>query len=138
MNTETLLTLARAYRCAQFYAHQAHNRTTGESFFSDHSFFGELYSTYENAYDSLVERVMGLGTVVDIAELTVLAAKDFQAMSDGFAPDYFFKRLLSLEDSLRKKIDSAILSQTQGTVNLLQGLADESEARTYKMKQRVK
>ena len=58
--------LAIILRSAQLYAHNAHNMTKGKTFFSDHKFFGQLYPVYEEAYDSIVERMIGLGYDVSI------------------------------------------------------------------------
>jgi DNA-binding ferritin-like protein len=135
----TLLTLAIKYRSAQFTAHMAHNLVSGPTFFADHAFLGELYSTYEDGYDSLVERAIGLGQSPNIVALTSNAVVDFKdkAGSLGNAQS-MFKTLLGVEKELCSMIAGLVKDATDGTQNLLQGLADESEVRQYKIGQRVK
>lgn len=128
--------LATIYRAAQFFAHNAHNLVEGATFFEDHEYLGELYGTYESAYDSIVERMIGLGKKVDLDKITTEAAQlsaDTKAdSSNGFSGAMHF------EVSFCQEIDDLLKTNTsQGTKNFLQGLADESEARQYKLGQRL-
>mgnify|MGYP003353200251 CR=1 FL=1 len=134
---ESLTRLATQYRALQFYAHMAHNLTSGPTFFQDHEFFGELYPAYESAYDGLIERVIGLGGNPDIAETNITAANVLKIANDKNAQE-FFARILASEKGIQGMIDEAIKTQTQGTQNFLQGLADDSEVRVYKIQQRLK
>ena len=133
----SLQPLATGYRTAQFYAHMAHNTTYGKTFYQDHEAFGDLYEAYESAYDGLVERMIGLGQEVNIPEITKDAA---DALAAGKAGDCetLFRVLVAAEKEIRGLIDQLIEGQSQGTTNFLQGLADESEQRSYKLQQRVK
>ena len=125
-------TLATLYLAARIYAHRAHNLVCGPSFFADHAFLGELYDIYDDAYDALVERMLGLGQAVEPIKLTEAAIKMVQADPCR----NFFSRLLEYEKKIRTEIKLLAPSTSDGTQNLLQGLADESEQRTYKMTQR--
>lgn len=147
--TDQLLKIASVFRAAQLYAHMAHNVTYGLTFYQDHKAFGDLYATYEGAYDSLIERAIGLGADPDFKEITSDACEMFcESSSDRecaviAAPApvrarVAFSTLLSTEKQIRDLIDFALKGQSEGTKNFLQGLADDSEKRSYKLKQRLK
>ena len=128
--------LATLYRAAQFVAHRAHHLCAGATFLQDHEFFGELYGVYEGAYDSLIERMIGLGQSPDINKITLEAAR-MAAMQTKSAALNLFSALSQSERLFCSEIANIQAEQTPGTQNLLQGLADESEARQYKIRQRV-
>ncbi len=130
-------TLATQYRAAQLYAHRAHNLVSGPTFFADHTFLGDLYDTYADAYDSLIERLIGLGTPPNIITITEAATTAFSKARLDTKPDQFFKSLLNMEYGFQRQIKKLVPEASDGTANLLQGLADESEARCYKIKQRI-
>lgn len=132
--------LATLYRAAQFYAHAAHNFSKGATFFQDHEFLGELYGTYEEAYDSIVERMIGNGEPFSIQQILTNAAAEANRYADPstFSQQTSFQVLLGLEQRIRASIDIQIGAQTQGTQNLLAQLADDSEMRNYKIAQRLK
>lgn len=126
--------LATYYRCAQLFAHNAHNLTSGPNFFADHEFLGELYGTYESAYDSIIERALGMGEQVDLVKIQQDAA---QCLSD-YSTDKIFVSLLNLELLLCTLLEEANGKASLGTQNLLQGLCDASEARQYQIQQRLR
>ena len=132
--------LATLYRAGQFYAHAAHNFTKGATFFQDHEFLGGLYGTYEDAYDGLVERMIGTGEAFSVQTIltnaTALANK--YADPSAFSPAVMFGVLLDMEKQFRAEIDAIYDSASTGTQNMLAGLADESEVRSYKIQQRLK
>lgn len=132
---DSLITQLRAL---QFFAHRAHNVIKGPTFFEDHEFLGELYPAYESAYDSAVERVIGLGTEkLNLPKINIAAAEMSNIMPNETKPEPFFRAILKGEKDLCGMIDEAVREASQGTQNLLQGFADESEARQYKLKQRL-
>ena len=61
-----LVDLATIFRAAYLVAHNSHHLIKGPTFFEDHEFLGELYGTYEEAYDSVVERLIGLTGNADV------------------------------------------------------------------------
>jgi len=134
----TLSTLATLFRAMQLVAHAAHNLVKGPTFFSDHEYLGELYPAYEEAYDSLIERSIGLKMPINIQQITTEACRIFgQSKITGDA-----KADLTIIDRLevmtRKEIAVQMKANpSDGVQNLLQGLADDSEARSYKIGQRV-
>lgn len=129
-------TLASIYRAAQFYAHYAHNTVTGPAFFADHKFLGKLYAAYEEAYDSIIEREIGLGEELSIPEITKNACSLFDSVAKDADATTFFKRLLATEKQICAQIAKDMQGASDGTQNLLQGLADDSEKRQYLLKQR--
>lgn len=123
--------IATTLRTAQLYAHEAHNQSSGSGFFGDHQFFNDAYKAYEDAYDLVVERMIGLGICVDHKQLSEQAVDQFPTSHD------YYERLMELEAQLQREIDEELPEATTGTNNLLSGLADASEVRVYKMKQRT-
>ena len=129
--------LAVLYRGLQLYAHNAHNLAKGKTFFEDHEYLGELYGAYESAYDSIVERMIGLDQKIDLKAITTEAA-DMAGTSDISDNDQAFRTILATEKELQTALEEEDKSATFGTCNLLQDLADQSEARMYKLKRRLK
>ena len=136
--------LASLLRFLQLFAHAAHHLAHGCSFFEDHKFLGKLYGEYEEAFDSLVERLIGLGELegvkdrlaIDSKAASILSKTESETLAD---PEDWFELLLEMEQELCGKIDKLAEGKiSQGTLNLLAGLADASEQRQYKIGQRIK
>ena len=135
--------LATLLRMMQLYTHNAHNNAAGPTFFEDHKFLGKLYPEYEVAYDSVVERIIGLYGVASldlhkIQEQAIL-------MQDGMPviePDnkMYFAKILECEVKLCKHVEQLVTvpGVTEGTKQLLGDLANESESRQYKIKARLR
>jgi len=140
---EHLIKVAALFRAGQFYAHHAHNNVKGILFHSDHEFFGELYPTYEAAYDGCVERYIGTcGKPVDSLRL---AGDSLDLLTDlpiecGENNHAFYQGILHVERAICTYIESCgkAAGMTEGTRQMLGNLADESEVRQYKIKQRLK
>lgn len=133
--------LAVKFREAQIFAHAAHNLVQGSSFFSDHEFLGEAYEAYTKAYDDTIERMIGLGTQ-DVNPLSITAEAANDALENyklGNADSYdIFYALLGLEKNICQIVRDIIeKGVTHGTSNLLEGFADQSEMRQYKINQRI-
>jgi DNA-binding ferritin-like protein len=124
-------------RALQLYAHNAHNLAKGKTFLQDHEYLGELYSAYEGEYDSLVERMIGIGEEPDLNEITKEAA-DAATANEFKDDDNAFSVLLVTEKELCSSIEKDITDASNGTQNLLQTIADNSEMRQYKLKRRLK
>lgn len=129
MNIATLL------RYMQFYGHIGHNLLGGQTFFQDHSFLAELYAAYENHYDDIIERMIGLDEEVDLVDIQKEAVSGLKSPKSYEA---CYKELLDCEAELCNMIEKLVKESSQGTANLIQGIADESEVRQYKLKQRLK
>jgi DNA-binding ferritin-like protein len=128
--------IAFVLRYLQLYAHQAHNLVKGPTFFQDHEFLGELYPVYEDAYDSIIERSIGLGKPVNIQKVNLAAAKELPNDA-SVKMTQCFKDLLESEKYLCKLIEQNVQGASQGTMNLLADMADKSEVRQYKIQQRI-
>jgi len=130
--------LATLFRAAQFYAHNAHNLASGDEFFQDHKFFGAAYEAYTEAYDSIVERMIGLGVAVDLPLISKNAANLVAESGKHVDNKECFQSLFGLERAICAAIKTEVPNASDGTQNMLQGLADESEMRQYKIQQRLK
>lgn len=129
--------LAILFRAAQLFTHFVHNNIKGPTFFSDHSFLGDLYRTYERFYDNTIERMIGLGMNPNIADITQQAAiQSSQVMDDGDNTIYF-NRIITANKRIYEAIREEVVNASDGTQNLLQGFADVLEAVDYKIKQRL-
>lgn len=135
--------LAAIYRCLQLFAHAGHNLTSGCTFLQDHEFLGDLYGAYEKAFDSLVERLIGLGKLVSVDDRLELDTKATEILSKTDTTELecaedWFETILEMEQEICAKIEKlAGTKVSQGTLNLLAALADESEMRQYKLAQRI-
>ena len=141
--------IATLLRHMQLYAHIAHNLTSGNTFFQDHEFLGELYPAYEAAYDSVVERMIGCELSPDLIKINKNAANMLERVS--------FKEinsalsiLLDCERTLCNLIEKEVVPNptshphggekalSQGSVQMLGDIANASEVRKYKIQQRLK
>ena len=129
--------LAVLVRSMQFFAHNAHNLASGKTFLEDHEFLGDLYETYEGIYDDIVERMIGEEGADDIEDVAALAA-DMMADEKVKSNDDAFRILLQKETELRSMVGGLVRKASDGTQNMLQGLADDSLRRSYKIGQRLK
>lgn len=138
-----LNSLATLFRAAQFYAHGAHNLVTGETFLIDHKYLGTLYDAYEEAYDSLIERIIGTDITdttekFNLVDITKNAVKLFaDTFPEKGSAEAYFKGLNAFEIKIRAIISKINGDLSLGTQNLVQDLADQSEQRSYKLQQRV-
>lgn len=120
------------------YAYIAHHFVGRNTFFSDHEYLGELYNKYDDLYDSVVERMIGLGQKPDefgINNEAIAKLNNYQQNLNKNAA--YFIIILSLEKELCMLINNLNSNASLGTQNFLQGIADESEQRQYKLKQRL-
>lgn len=136
--SHTMHNLATLFRAAQLTAHEKHNTVQGPTFFEDHEFLGDLYGTYETAYDGVIERMIGLGESPNISDGNIKAADLAKWLCDLEPLNKWPKIFLEVETRIQKEVDNCCKGASSGTINFLQGLADESEQRTYKLGQRAK
>jgi DNA-binding ferritin-like protein len=128
--------IATVLRYLQLYSHQAHNLVSGDTFFQDHGFLGELYPAYEDDYDDVIERSIGLGSPVDISKSNKVAAERLPEDS-SLNTRSCLEHILSAEVHLCETIEAECKSCSQGTMQLIGNIADKSEMRQYKIKQRL-
>ena len=133
--------IATLLRSMQLFAHAAHNIVSGAVFMQDHNMLGDLYPAYESEYDDVVERIIGLSSlsmeeIMMIQESAVMRMKSV-AMSQKENKGYLLV-LLDMEKALCSMIQQPVQGRTEGTKQLLGDIADKSEQRQYKLKQRCK
>ena len=129
--------IAVTLRGLQLFAHNAHNLAKGKTFLEDHEFFGELYTTYETAYDDVVERMIGLNGDQDLNAITD-EAEDMASSVKFSDNEQAYNVLLITEKELLDVIEKDFKGYSLGTQDLLQGIANESERRIYKFKRKLK
>lgn len=129
--------IAIQLRALQLFAHNAHNLAKGDTFFADHEFLGELYAAYEGEYDSVVERMIGLSGTADLAGIN-RAACEMATKISADTPSLNFTAIQAFEAALRSQIEIVMPKATAGTQNLIAGIADNSEVRSYKISRRIK
>jgi len=128
-------------RMMNLYYHHLHNIAHGPCFAADHALMADFYAQAEVSYDMLIERYIGLGNDCDkdhLLEIITEAHKVLESMPDVSDMETHFHHAINLESLLRAELESAAEGASKGTQNLLEQLMDESEARAYKLKQRVK
>lgn len=130
-----LIDLAICFRVLNIYAHQAHHITKGQTFFQDHSFFSDLYNFADDKYDSLIERY--IGTEKKNPDLNAIM-KETSAALEQEGVD-LLKACLDIISYLIDEIEKCKSPDySQGTLNMLYGIADELEVFSYKLQQRLK
>lgn len=121
--------------------HQMHNAASGSMFFADHAELAGMYGDLDSDYDSLVERRIGLTGSFDRASLVEVlheASELVGSMPESEDMHSMFSFSDLLEKSYVAELKRAEAGQSSGTVNMLQGLADMSEVRQYKIQRRLK
>ena len=133
--------IAILLRTMQLFAHNAHNMSKGSLFLQDHDYLGELYPLYEADYDSVVERMIGLGQQLDLLEVQVMAVEQLKSLpSMSQENKELFMLILDMEKSLCSLIEAMIqgIKPSEGTKQLLGDICNNSEMRQYKLGQRVR
>jgi DNA-binding ferritin-like protein len=126
-----------AFRFMQLYTHNAHNSLKGPTFFVDHEILAGTYSDYEKAYDSLIERSIGSEFKLDLIELQKKAVESLveEKMPKSF--EECFQSLVYCEKYICEEIEKIKEKCSEGTRQMIGNLADQSEVRQYKFKQRL-
>jgi DNA-binding ferritin-like protein len=111
---------------------------TGPVFFSDHSFASDTYTSAADAYDSVIERCIGMHDYgnEELKSINEEACKNM-AVSTYQSPEQAFKTFMMIEKLLCQSLAEEMKGASEGTKNLLAQLADDSEVRQYKLKQRL-
>lgn len=134
--------IAVLLKAMNLFAHNAHNLAQGPTFGADHPFLGELYEAYDQEYDDVVERMVGKGMAPNLEVVAQKAVKVLLAVAPSNEFSESFNQILQLEQKLVSSIEMYIeessLNKTcsEGTKQLLGNIADCSEIRQYKIKQR--
>lgn len=121
------------------YGHIAHFLCARVVFMQDHEFLSEIYQAAEDNYDHLVERCIGLDIAIDLQQINLKAAQDASKISIGSDNSTKISACLELERQTVKVIEKLKADKkiTLGTETLLGDIANASEIRQYKLKQRL-
>jgi DNA-binding ferritin-like protein len=132
--------LAVLLKCENLVAHNFHNLAQGMAFFADHKAFEKIYEELEEDYDAVIERDIGLGEEgFDITKITREAGEKAASYDPAdMRNDEMCAVLLGMERQIQAECERLNPDATLGTQNLLQGIADRSEMRVYKLRQRIK
>jgi DNA-binding ferritin-like protein len=132
--------LAIQFRAAQLYTHNAHHQIKGITFFADHKFLASAYEAYTEAYDAIIERMIGTDIPYDLNEILTAATDKVLSYPNtlNIPSTSIFNVILDIEKSLCDTIDSYGDEYSTGTINLIAQFADDSEVRQYKIRQRIK
>lgn len=133
--------IAIQLRSLQLYTHMAHNYVSKVIFFSDHSALGDFYGEHESDYDSVVERMIGLTApeMVNIPNITSQATQKMATLPVSLKENgKWFETILALEQQLCQIIQMEIAKASEGTKQLIGDIANKSEMRQYKLKQRLR
>lgn len=139
-----MLQLAILFRSMQLFAHSAHNLCKGKTFHEDHSFFGDAYGKFEGYYDSIIERLIGFGyeSHLDLGHISLELSKKLMSAPSVNVQDNneFYSYLLGQCSEASSLCDDFCKSEelTEGTKQLLGGIADELEVLKYKINRRLK
>lgn len=130
--------LAAQLRAMQLFAHNMHNLTHGPQFMQNHSLFGELYPAYEAAYDSVVERVIGLhgAQAIDLKSVQEQAVSILMEIPEVDAAEPW-SAFLELETNVRSAVKTLSEGAEDGVIQMLGDISDKSDARSYKFQQLV-
>ena len=136
--------LMACFRAMQLFAHSAHLLCSRVVFFQDHEFFGEIYGKAEGWFDSVSERMIGLGQEEQLKLQSVVSAvaqKLQNAPSTGSKENKEYYVYLNTQMDEAKKYCEELCKSGQlseGTRQLLGGIADEIEGYKYKISRRIK
>jgi DNA-binding ferritin-like protein len=140
-----MIDLLACLRALQLFTHNAHNLCARSIFFGDHDFFGSSYGEAESDYDSLIERIIGIKGEVPELELKSLLSKVILKLEGAPSINQkenkvFFVHQLKMEQNICSYIESLCKSAglSQGEIQLLGDIAQRSQIRQYKIKQRCK
>ncbi len=130
-------------RAMQLYSQNAHHLVKGMTFQQDHDFFGSVYDAIAVDYDSVVERIIGLFGEEHLQLQPILAAVVTKLSGAPSTPvennKVFYEYQLQMEESLCKLCEQIIKAGVYpGTEQLIGEIANQSEMRKYKIKQRLK
>lgn len=130
-------------RGMSIYAQSAHHLVKGTPFHSDHAFFGDVYGALVDAYDGVAERIVGLygeeplklDMVMSMAMSKIADAPSIGVMDNKVFYEYQERLESRMRDLIAKIIATGV---SPGVEQLIGEFANQSEIRSYKIKQRMK
>jgi DNA-binding ferritin-like protein len=136
-----MLQIAVLLRTSFLLKHNCHNMVARMIFFSDHEFLGSSYQEALDQYDSVIERLIGLGQTPDLVMVQAQAVEGLKAIPLSYKENSeCFSAILGLNKRILSNIEIECKSGklTQGTIQLLGDIADKIEIENYKIGQRLK
>lgn len=136
-----MLDLVILFRMLYMLKHNCHNLVSRIAFFSDHEFLGGSYEMTLKHYDDVIERMIGLGTTPNLLDVQVKAVQKLQAVPVKYKDNAeCFSAILAINKVICKNIDHLCshAGLSEGTKQLLGGIADMIETENYKLQQRIK
>ena len=139
-----MLQLAILFRAMQLFSHSAHNLCKGKTFHEDHSFFGDAYGKFEGYYDSIIERLIGFGyeSHLDLGDISLGISKKLMgapSVNVQENEEFYQYLLIQCDEALSLCGDFCKSGElSEGTKQLLGGIADELEVLKYKITRRLK
>jgi hypothetical protein len=136
--------LAVILRAAQLYSHSAHHLCARTPFFQDHEFFSDTYKALEDDYDSVIERIIGTygEDAVELNRIVAEVALKLHDCPSIGTPENraFFEYQLKFEQELCSLVEEICHNPkaSQGIIQLVGEIANQSEIRQYKIKRRIK
>lgn len=127
-------------RMMNLFYHHLHNVASGVAFEGDHEMMADFYAEMDDAYDSLIERHIGLGGPMGKSDFISIIENAHEVLENIPESDTFntqLKHAQSLEIGFRMLLDEVDKSSSGGTKNLIEGLMDQSEVRSYKLGRRL-
>jgi DNA-binding ferritin-like protein len=132
------------------WMHQTHHwQTRGQSYYGDHLLFDRLYNDSVPFLDQVAERTIGLGSpslvdpVIQAKHLAWCISNCYEGTKADEGPNGMVQLSLQMEQSVLEAI-KVVLKElsgagvlSDGTENLLQGIADKHEEFVYLLKQRA-
>lgn len=130
-------------RAMQLYSQNAHHLVKGMTFQQDHLFFSDVYEDIADDYDSVAERIIGMYGEEHLQLQPIMAGVVSKLAEAPSTPTennkVFYDYQLQLEESLCSLIEKIInAGVTPGIEQLIGEIANMSEMRKYKIKQRLK
>ncbi len=133
-----MIDVAILFRTLQFLAHNGHSLTVPAARFADHAFFAELSAVYEDAYELLIARMLGLEGGIDLIELQCTAAAGLARRGErAKTPDALFRALLDGEYNACALMKTLMDDAEGAEGRWSRGAVEESEVRRFKLERRL-
>jgi len=148
MNDHPLWYLAVCARAAESWFQSAHHVASGSGFSADHErLYGRIYEGLGYTVDSLIERALSLSNDVGVADPKAILTGALTKLDQWPAPATLAPNDLAtaaltvnaaLVESTRQATDALKVAGnlSQGTENLLAGIADSHERYAYQLGRR--
>lgn len=140
MDLSLMLKTVTRLRMMQFYYHYCHVLTHGATFSSDHALFAEFYAQLEAHYDSVTEYLIAThgNKALDTLSINKFIANALSGVKvETMSPEEMFAEGLSLEEELYSDLEKLDAKGNLGMKNLVGDIAQSSDIRQYKIKQRL-